>query len=48
MFNIIKKIWNAILDAIAWLTKDSARIQKSKRLKPDDEILMGRRFPTHF
>jgi hypothetical protein len=27
----IKKIWNRILDVIAWLTQDNARLNEAKR-----------------
>ena len=34
----MKKIWHAILNAIAWVTQDSARLRKSKRRNLDQEI----------
>ncbi len=38
IFTIIKKMWHAILDAIAWLTQDSSRITKRKRRREMDYI----------
>ena len=38
----MKKIWHAILNAIAWLTQDNARLRKTKHPKPEQEIELQR------
>jgi len=38
----MKKIWHGILNFTAWLTQDSSRLRKAKRLKPEHEIELQR------
>jgi hypothetical protein len=42
MFEVIKRIWNGILNFIAWVTQDNARLRKSRHLKPEQEIELHR------
>ncbi len=39
---MMKKIWHAILNIIAWCTQDSARLRKAKHLKTEHEIEIQR------
>jgi len=41
---IIKKIWHGILNAIAWLTQDNARLRNAKVKSRQDVIAAQMRF----
>jgi len=45
---ILKKLWNLILNVLAWLTQDSTRLHKAKRKTNVEHEAIAQQMRTRF